>query len=302
MQRPPLVNKPDSICVYHDGKSHNIDESHPNFQIAKQAIADSDWERLVGCLDIPQAVKTWTGGQYEITDRAVLYEGEPIGGTLEQRMLEMMNEGADFDYLLKFHERLQANPSSRAVNELFTFLEHKNIPIGPDGCFYAYKGLRENYKDCYSGTIDNTPGVEIKPMKRNQVDDDCNRGCSRGYHVGSLEYAEGFSRGQLIIVKVDPANVVSVPKDCSCQKVRVTHYEPVSDCERALPSTVYNHEPDDVDAEDLHESWCDCDDCDDWDEEGDCDDCGDTTGCVCADDPAWMSQPRDAKGRFLPRA
>ncbi len=265
MQRPPLNITERSIFFVINGRQHTVDRTHPNFQMVLEAIKEKRWEDLEGLADIAKAISKFSQGKYIITEDDVTYDGEPVHGVLKRRLLNFFEEGIDFDYLLKFHERLQANPSRRAVTELYTFLEHKNIPIGEDGCFYSYKAIRPDMKDIYSGKVDNSIG-QTPEMPRNKVDDDADRHCSHGYHVGSLDYVKWYGRADsvYVICKVDPADVVAVPKDHECQKVRVCRYEVVSLYTGPLPETVWNHVPlddqdwdDDLDDEEDEEVECD---------------------------------------------
>jgi hypothetical protein len=105
---------------------------------------------------------------------------------------------------------------------------------------------------CYNGI------GELLEMPRNGVDDDANRGCSKGYHVGSLEYASNFggANAKLLIVRVDPADVVSVPHDCAHQKVRTCRYTVTQEYKGPLPDTYWTPGPidDGVFDEDLEDS------------------------------------------------
>jgi hypothetical protein len=142
--------------------------------------------------------------------------------------------------------RLFKNPSSRAVKELYSWLSHKSLAICEDGCFLAYKSVNihngETFTDCYgrevksgdyvdkyTSTIRNNVG-DVNDMPRRKVNDDFQVGCSDGFHVGSLKYVtEVYSSNKQIICKVDPADVVSVPLDCDCQKIRCCYYEVISE-------------------------------------------------------------------------
>jgi hypothetical protein len=142
--------------------------------------------------------------------------------------------------------RLFKNPSSRAVKELYSWLSHKSLAICEDGCFLAYKSVnihngetftdsygREvksgDYVDKYTSRIRNNVG-DVNDMPRRKVNDDFQVGCSDGFHVGSLKYVtEVYSSNKQIICKVDPADVVSVPLDCDCQKIRCCYYEVISE-------------------------------------------------------------------------
>jgi hypothetical protein len=103
-----------------------------------------------------------------------------------------------------------------------------SMPITPEGHLLAYKGVGENYLDIWSGKFPNHPGCEHS-MPRNEVNDDANVGCSVGWHVGSYDYATGWAgdNGHVMIVDVDPADVVSIPHDCSWQKMRTCRYKVV---------------------------------------------------------------------------
>lgn len=76
------------------------------------------------------------------------------------------------------------------------------------------------------GTVETVTGHVPYPvgatvwMPRDLVSDDRNSACSVGLHVGTYCYAERFSE-QMLVVLVDPADVVSVPTDSNAQKMRV---------------------------------------------------------------------------------
>ena len=158
------------------------------------------------------------------------------------------------------------NPSRRAVDELYAFLEHKNMPLTPEGNFLAYKGVNSDFTDKYSGKFSNAVG-EVLEMRRNGVCDDANVGCSSGFHAGSYEYAKGYASGggNLMVVEIDPSDVVSVPFDCDCQKLRtakykvVAHYETIDapPLEHDLYDSGYDVDYDDDEdyRDDENESW-----------------------------------------------
>jgi len=182
-----------------------------------------------------------------MADGSIQYKGETLPRVLADRIVSCMHDDVPYENLLKFFERLAANPSQRAIKELYSFLEHKKMPITPEGHFIAYKGLDEKYwsitgnertevidgKTCKDGRIYNGVGETIR-VQRNHVDDDARVGCASGLHAGSLEYAKGFARGKVVLVAIDPADVVSVPYDCSCQKLRTCAYKVIGDFVKEL--------------------------------------------------------------------
>lgn len=179
-------------------------------------------------IDAKEGVFTWSKKNFRVENGIVYYKDEPIHEVLNNYILEIIKDGYECDPLLLFVENLYKNTSLRCVNDLFSFLQHRNMPITEDGCFLGYKAVRSDFMDKWTGTINNSVGRRIK-MPRNKVMDDPEVGCSYGLHVGSLEYAQGYSSDDdvLLIVKVNPKDVVSVPNEDS-KKLRCCEYKVVS--------------------------------------------------------------------------
>ena len=75
-------------------------------------------------------------------------------------------------------------------------------------------------------------------MPRKQVDDSVDIGCSFGLHAGTYEYASNFGNGVTLTVRIDPANVVSVPRDCEYQKIRCSEYTVIATAEEPWTRSV----------------------------------------------------------------
>lgn len=149
--------------------------------------------------------------------------GEELHNSLTDKILEFQSAGLPFGGLVKFMINLSQNPSKASQNQLFDFLEQAGFPITPDGHFLGYKGVRKDFYDSHSGTFLNSPGKTIE-MPRENVCADRTQGCAPGLHVGTLDYAKGFS-SITILVKVNPKDAVSVPDDHNHAKLRVCRYE-----------------------------------------------------------------------------
>lgn len=161
-------------------------------------------------------------------DGVVLYKGTVIHNYAVTRLVDAIRSGSNFTPLARFLERLEGNPSKYIMDSLYSFLEKGNMPLTEDGCFLAYKAVRKDFKDIHSGTFDNSPGQTLT-MRRNHVDDDPNRTCSTGLHVCSYNYLPHFANanGQVVLCKIDPADVVAIPSDYDDAKMRVCKYEVV---------------------------------------------------------------------------
>jgi hypothetical protein len=234
----PIIVTGETITVMLDGKTYSVKKGDPDFVAAQAAVDAQDWEELEHLVSKARTIDKWSQGHFVVTDNLVTYKGERLPEELLDRIIETARRGEDPTNLMNFWERLQANPSFRAVQSLYRFLAHENIPIDKDGFILAYKSVRSDYMDWYSGTWNNSPGT-VNEMPRNRISDDPQVACDEGFHVGSLAYVQNFhwSDGIIIICRLDPADVVSVPYDSSSGKIRVCKYEVLGHYGAPLPST-----------------------------------------------------------------
>jgi hypothetical protein len=69
-------------------------------------------------------------------------------------------------------------------------------------------------------------------MERNLVDDDQNRTCSTGLHFCSKDYLNHFGGERIVILKINPRDVVSIPNDYNDSKGRCARYEIVDEIDK----------------------------------------------------------------------
>lgn len=155
-----------------------------------------------------------------------------VNGLLSKRIVEMIgSKGHDgAKSLINFLDKMMKNPSNRSVTELYGFLEHNDITITQDGNFLAWKVVRSNYMDKHTGTFSNAIGTDVRVL-RNQVDEDSDVTCSHGLHVCAKSYIPHFSSSydRVVMVEVNPEDVVAIPKDYNNAKMRCCGYKVVSD-------------------------------------------------------------------------
>ena len=216
----------ESVTLIDGGKTHTVRKDAVNYKPLVDALVSEDFDRARGCLTTAKTVETWTRGKFKIAGNTVKCGDETLPASLADRIFKMIQAGDDPQSLLNFWDRLAKNPSWRSVNQLWNFLANAGIPIDQDGFILAYKAVNNNYTDCHTGKIDNSVGT-VHEMERRLISDDADTPCHFGFHVGALGYAQSFgpSDRRMIICRVDPADVVCVPKDSSHQKVRCCKYE-----------------------------------------------------------------------------
>ena len=221
----PFIIQGSNVTVVIDGKPYTIAKTHVTYAKVVDAIKAGEWDKVKQIIDPVKVVLNYGRGHVSVQGDTLFWKGEPFAGVLATRMIAMLEEGFDISPMVNFMENLMRNPSKRSVDELYGFLEKNNLPITPDGCFLAYKKVRNDFKDIHSGTMDNSPGTVVE-MERNKVDDDKDRTCSTGLHFCGMSYLPSFgsSDSRTVILKIDPADVVSIPSDYNGAKGRACRY------------------------------------------------------------------------------
>lgn len=243
-----------NVTISKDGKTIIVGKQYADFNKIVDALKAKDFDTAFDLADKATALVKQSNGAFEVKNGVVYRNGLPIHNVVTDRILTFQEQGLPFEPLLKFLENLLSNPSARAINELYVFLENKNLPITEDGHFLAYKAVQSDYLSITSGNtpvrvssdggqtwvtvtgkVPNNIGNLIE-VDRNQVDDDASRTCSFGLHAGALEYASTFggSDSKKVVVKINPKDAVSVPLDHDGQKLRTARYEVLSDLKGAI--------------------------------------------------------------------
>lgn len=249
-----------NVVIQNDSgtKPYVVDKSHSKYDLLKEAFVKSDAKLFLELYEAKNVenllINKYVGNSgIVVNDDSVTYNGEVVHNTYVNRILEMKKAKLPIQPMVNFLENLLKNPSNRSKNELPDFLANKNLPFTEDGCFLAYKSVDSNYWSKRGGELKLTSGTvnesgkifngvgEVIRCNRSEVDDERGNECSHGLHVGGLEYSgpNGFyyqPGDKIVIVKVNPADVVSVPKDHQAQKVRVCAYTVIGEYTNPLRS------------------------------------------------------------------
>ena len=180
-----------------------------------------------------------------ITDTNILLDDEPIPYALEVQIRSQYELGISVTPMVNFIRKLRENPSYRIREQLWGFIEASQksggFTIDEDGDIIAYKLVGKDFKDLYTHTFDNSPGTIVE-MKRSDVDDDPNNTCSAGLHFCAFSYLKHYgvdTPHHVVLVKVNPKDVVSIPTDYNNAKARCCRYEVLRVVEGVLTEPVY---------------------------------------------------------------
>ena len=238
--RIPYTLSNESITVFAGGKMHTVLAGHKNFDLLRDhlKLPEHSVEVILHLSDREENIrKSIKGSKVVVEHGTVYYEGEEVHNALTTKLLNMLDNGFDATPWCWFLENLMMNPSYRSRECLFEFLERFNAPITADGNFIAFKRVRSDFMDIYSGMIDNSVGKVIQ-MDRAKVNDDPQHTCSAGLHVCANEYLDGYANAastKTLVVEVNPAHVVAVPYDYNFAKMRVCEYKVVAEID---PKTI----------------------------------------------------------------
>jgi len=153
-----------SLIVNIENRVYNAQSDHPNFGRLKAAFKANDVQAFIDAFDVKTAVEKYVDSGEEketgvtIVGNEVFYNGNPVHNSVVDAIQRMLAEGFEINPMVKFLENMMQNPSYNSIKEMWLFIEKMGLAITEDGCFLAYKTVRSNYTDKYSGRIDNRPG------------------------------------------------------------------------------------------------------------------------------------------------
>jgi hypothetical protein len=258
MNKAAKIITSNGITLYYNGGVFMVSKDHAAYNDMLSSLKHNDYEKFIKlysktnpmeCLIEDNSIVSDNTGSYYVKNNKRIF----LGDILSQRYNDLLEGGYDVSYLRKFIENLVQNTSYNAIKSLYGFLEDNDIPITDDGHFLAYKVVDKNYQsktkiknlNLVSGRYNDNQSIhngigEIIECLRSDVDDDSGTPCSSGFHAGGLKYSGPggtyYSSGdKVIIVKINPRDVVSVPEGHT-YKLRTCKYEVIKDYTDVLPT------------------------------------------------------------------
>lgn len=258
-----LTATDDGLYFFYGTQSYAVARTHPNYLRIAEALREKDVPRALLLLDDTAAVAAFTPTDPAFTvtpDGLLALDGEPFTKDVSAKVVSMVRAGASPEPLQRCLRKLRRNQRASAQRELLLFLAASGFPIHEDGDIIGYKKVRADYFDIHSGTVCYRPAALMEPdelaryttpvtglgkegnvtievvdglttvsMPIHAVDDDRQQTCSYGLHVAAHDYAKNFGSGRLVVVKINPEDVVSVPYDYGNQKMRVARLQVVAE-------------------------------------------------------------------------
>ncbi|MBF84544.1 MAG: hypothetical protein CL489_08725 [Acidobacteria bacterium] len=214
--------------VLSNGESITINSDDKRYDGVKEALWNEDIDKALEIADSATEIKKWSKNGVVIRNGQLTVHGKLMTGAVVDHIIQSFETGRDFDKYVNFYIKLLQNTDSDSVRQLLPFMKHNDIDVDSDGNIIAWKMVDQDYKDHFTGKMDNSVGAEPW-MPREDVVDNPKKTCEAGLHVCAKAYIGFFSDSRIVKVLIDPANVVSVPNDYNGAKMRVCRYKVIED-------------------------------------------------------------------------
>lgn len=235
--------------------SNNIDDSvikilknEKNFKKIRDIVVNfctkniplpNDFELLINPdIEIKQQLNSKNIFDVDFKNNTLIHNNKLIKNIKADRVFEFIKNKKEnkepYKYVENFLKNIVMNPSSEiTIDDIWTWIHKSDLPITDDGYILAFKGVDNNYKDCHTHTIDNSVG-KIVSMPREKVCASRNEFCSTGLHFCSINYLSSFSYDHLMVIKINPKDIVSIPTDYNFSKGRCCEYEVLCEIDRDI--------------------------------------------------------------------
>lgn len=252
-----LIKGANILSVFIKGKPYTFDVNSETalhiIEMVKEGFSEEDILAFITDDEFKDYCEDIKTEGVVITNENIFIDGIEISNSLAEQIRRHYNDNLSIEPLVKFVQKVRMNPSYRIRNQLWSFIEASQksggFTLAEDGDILAYKKVRHDYKDIYTGTFDNSVG-KVLEMERRDVDDDPNNTCSSGFHFCAYSYLQHYghtNENRVMLVKVNPVDVVSIPTDYNNAKARCCRYEVVQEVENVIEEPVYNdYETDDL--------------------------------------------------------
>ena len=221
------------ISVYFkDGQGATWKSDHPQFQRVVDMARKENWIMIQflhnpakAILDNKSSISD-TGDEITvISDTGESISVEPTGDTLLEMIALLQRKGVldnNIEPVKPFLKNMLENPFIEATQEIYEYCKNMDFEITPDGCFLAYKSVRKDLGSIHdNGQTKHVIGeyTEVEHFDTNRRNH-----CSNGLHFCAKSYLSSYSGDIIIIVKINPKDVVSIPTDYNFAKGRCRRY------------------------------------------------------------------------------
>lgn len=201
-----------------------VKASNSNFSKIIKCLKVNDFNRAEELSDSLYEIKKEYSNQISVKNGELIMGGQVMRTGISNQIIKTIMAGGRPDGLIEFQRKAINHPDPRMIGELCAFVESNGLPVTREGDILAYKSVRKDYMDHYSGTVCYKVGM-TPMMDRKAVNNNPEETCSSGLHACAARYFKGSLFGgdrnsRVVLVMIRPKDVVSIPTDYSGAKMR----------------------------------------------------------------------------------
>lgn len=239
-----------TLTVFHDGQPHVVTDSHPSWAAIVEGVVVNDDPAALDLIDVAQTVSREfrrLGEQVTVVNGRLYFDNDEVNNAISNKIIEFLEAGVDdWKPLVNFMQKVMANPEKHSQEQMFEWLLRHQFSINEDGDILGYKSVKGSSREGFdyesitsgrnvvvvdgeefTGRVPQSVGSVVE-MARSEVQHDPAQGCGPGLHVANFRYASTWNGDStVLLVAVNPRDVVSVPTESNWEKVRTCRYRVV---------------------------------------------------------------------------
>jgi hypothetical protein len=242
-----------TLTFFARSRPYEVQRGHQHFDHIKGILTswrqeprtETDIDSLIALADPKEELTQASGGKLEFRGHEIFYGSTALHNLWVDKILGFRDAGMPHDPIFRALEDLQLNPTPAARERLPIFVERSKLGFLPDGRIAAFKGVRDNFNDVHSNTVNYAVGKTVS-IPRAACNADPSQTCVAGLHVGAIDYIKDMGYGwgadrRMLLCAFWPRHAVAVPTDYRGGKMRVEQLEVLDEVDRKYVDELLNN-------------------------------------------------------------
>lgn len=148
------IKTQNNITIYFDNKELMCSKEHKNYDKIIEEINKElpNYIYLESLFSIENIIKE-SSKNITIKNGEMFFKEIKLNNKLIDRILDLINENFDVNYLILFLDNLYNNDNIKNKETFIDFIENNKLPISKDGHFYAYDINKKNTYNKYGDIV-----------------------------------------------------------------------------------------------------------------------------------------------------
>lgn len=227
MAIPYHYKSDEEIFFVFDNKPYTYTKSHSDFYTIVAHVQGNNQDDLREIFNRVNDLVVATNGFFKCTENGhVYYNKSLLTDATADLIYDKLKNKTERQAWYNMLDKIAQNPRQDIMHEIILWIEEASLAIFDDGDILAFKKVNDNYTSIHDSRTMNALHTTIS-LPREQCDDSRKRTCSSGLHFCSYGYLDHFSgsgNSRVLILKINPRDIVAIPEDYNNQKGRACSY------------------------------------------------------------------------------